>query len=217
MNENKEKLYDTYRSFLLMSEIAKDEKLSQRELAKRLGVALGLVNSYLKNLLAKGYIRVKAFPKNRYGYLLTPQGMAEKTRLAYQHMTYFTNLYRVTREDYKTLFSALEKKGIHKVAFCGVDEVAEIAYLSMRETVVEMVCVMDDLLEGNDFFGKIIVNLPVGLLTGNYPIVLTSLKKGAFLERELIRLGVDLKRIHLIGQPLRTADSGFATDSVGRR
>src|SRR5512133_2142912 len=107
MNNN-EKSHDSYRSFLLMSEIAGEEPLSQREISRRLGIALGLVNSYLKNLVAKGYVRVKNFPRNRYAYLLTPQGMAEKSRLAYQHLRYFTNLYTVTRQDYLNLFHALQ-------------------------------------------------------------------------------------------------------------
>ena len=106
MNTDDHKVLDTYRSFLLISEIAKDESLSQRELAQRLGIALGLVNSYLKNLVAKGYVRVKNFPRNRYSYLLTPQGMAEKSRLAYQHLKYFTNLYTITRQNYLSLFMA---------------------------------------------------------------------------------------------------------------
>src|SRR5512133_1147376 len=107
MNNN-EKSHDSYRSFLLLSEIAGDEPLSQREISRRLGIAVGLVNSYLKNLVAKGYVRVKNFPSNRYAYLLTPQGIAEKSRLAYQHLSYFTNLYTVARQGYLDLFLRLE-------------------------------------------------------------------------------------------------------------
>jgi predicted transcriptional regulator len=117
MNDNEEKAIDTYRSFLLMSEIAKEEALSQRELAKRVGIALGLVNSYLKNLVTKGFVRVKNFPSNRYAYLLTPQGITEKSRLAYQHLSYFSSLYTVARQDYIALFRALRAKGIQRWPF----------------------------------------------------------------------------------------------------
>ena len=86
VNANEEKSLDSYRALLLMSEIATEEPVSQRELARRLGIALGLVNSYLKNLVSKGFVRVKNFPRNRYAYLLTPKGFAEKSRLAYQHL-----------------------------------------------------------------------------------------------------------------------------------
>src|SRR6516225_2380890 len=120
MNGEDEKVLDTYRSFLLLSEISGEQQLSQRELAKRLGIALGLVNSYLKNLVSKGFIRVNSFPKNRYAYLLTPKGFAEKSRLAYQHLSYFSGLYTVARQDYLRLFRSLAAEGVKGVAFCGV-------------------------------------------------------------------------------------------------
>jgi DNA-binding MarR family transcriptional regulator len=199
MNDTHEKDYDPYRSFLLMEEIAKDEPLSQRELAGRLGIALGLVNSYMKNLVAKGYVRIKSFPRNRYSYLLTPQGLAEKSRLAYQHLNYFTNLYRIARHDYLELFSALEADGTRKVIFCGVDEVAEIAYLSLRETSIELAAVMDDEHSGEAFFSHPVVPLARGLMMGRHKIVITSLKRGDALREELLRLGATQEDIVAAG------------------
>ncbi len=196
MNDNEEKVLDTYRAFQLMAEIADDEPVSQRELARRLGIALGLVNSYMKNLVAKGYVRVKNFPRNRYAYLLTPQGVAEKSRLAYRHLSYFTNLYKITREDYIALFQTLQREGVKKVAFCGVDEVTEIAYLSLRETAIELAVVMDDEKRGEQFFDKPIVPIAIGLLSGNHRIVITSLKKGATLRERLLQLGVNPQTVY---------------------
>jgi DNA-binding MarR family transcriptional regulator len=199
MNDNDEKVLDTYRAFQLMAEIANEEPVSQRELARRLGIALGLVNSYLKNLVAKGYVRVKNFPSNRYAYLLTPQGVAEKSRLAYQHLSYFTNLYKITREDYVALFQTLQREGVKKVAFCGVDEVTEIAYLSLRETAIELSVVMDDEKSGERFFDMPVVPIALGLLSGKYRVVITSLKKGTALRERLVHLGVDPQTIYLAG------------------
>ena len=73
-----EKQLDSSRSLQLLSEISGEEPLSQRELSRRLGIAVGLVNSYLKNLVSKGFVRVKNFPSNRYAYLLTPPGSGRK-------------------------------------------------------------------------------------------------------------------------------------------
>ncbi len=140
---------DDYKAFQLLSEVADEQPVSQRELAKRLGIALGLVNSYLKNFVAKGFIRIKNYPQNRYAYLLTPNGMAEKARLAYQHVNYFTSLYTVTRQDYLVLFRELAERGVSQVTFCGVDEVAEIAWLSLQEAGLELAGVMDDEQSGS--------------------------------------------------------------------
>jgi DNA-binding MarR family transcriptional regulator len=199
MNDNGEKSLESYRSLLLLSEITGDEPLSQREISRRLGIAVGLVNSYLKNLVAKGYVRVKNFPSNRYAYLLTPQGLAEKSRLAYQHLSYFTSLYTVARQDYLELFRRLEGTGVSEVAFCGVDEVAEVAYLSLQETGLKLVAVMDDERQGTDFFGVPVVILAVGAGTVTAPLVITSLKRRDELQQALHGHGVAGSRIFNAG------------------
>ena len=200
MNGDEEKVLDTYRSFLLLTELSGDEQLSQRDLAKRLGIALGLVNSYLKNLVSKGFVRVNNFPKNRYAYLLTPKGFAEKSRLAYQHLSYFSGLYTVARQDYLKLFRTLAAEGVKGVAFCGIDEVAEIAYLSLKETGLELELAMDTEAAGRRFFDRAVVSPAIGLLSGNHRIVITSLKRGAALREELLRLGVDTARVYQAGR-----------------
>lgn len=199
MNDTADKPLDSSRSLQLLSEISGEEPLSQRELSRRLGIAVGLVNSYLKNLVSKGYVRVKNFPSNRYAYLLTPQGIAEKSRLAYQHLSYFTSLYTVARQDYLDLFRRLEDAGVREVAFCGVDEVAEVAYLSLRETGLELVAVMDDLHRGEVFFGVPIVSLAEGMRNTAAPVVISSLKRRDELTELLRGLGVLRSRIIVNG------------------
>jgi predicted transcriptional regulator len=180
---------DDYKAFQLLSEVADEKPVSQRELAKRLGIALGLVNSYLKNFVAKGFIRIKNYPQNRYAYLLTPNGMVEKARLAYQHVNYFTSLYTVTRQDYLVLFQELAERGVSQVTFCGVDEVAEIAWLSLQEAGLVLAGVMDDSNSGREFMGRQVVNMSSEQLSGQQLIVITSLKRVDQLRSQLLELG----------------------------
>lgn len=180
---------DSYYSLMLLEELSKEETISQRDLSKRMGIALGLVNSYVRNMISKGYIRVSSFPKNRYKYLLTPKGIAEKSRLTYQHLHYFTNLYTTARKDFKDLFERLEKAGVKRVVFCGVDEVAEIAYLSLQETGMELVGVVDN--EHNGLFFSYAVSPIEDVGSFDYDrIVVTSLKKDSTLSEKLNGLGV---------------------------
>jgi len=197
MNDNSEKSLESYRSLLLLSEITGQEPLSQRELSRRLGIAVGLVNSYLKNLIAKGYVRVKNFPSNRYAYLLTPQGLAEKSRLAYQHLSYFTSLYTVARQDYLDLFRRLEGAGVREVAFCGVDEVAEVAYLSLQETGLKLVAVMDDAHAGEVFFGVPVLRFAEVVRQVSAPLVISSLKRRDEIRKALEAIGIPSARIHV--------------------
>ena len=203
MNDSTERPLDSSRSLQLLSEISGDEPLSQRELSRRLGIAVGLVNSYLKNLVSKGFVRVKNFPSNRYAYLLTPQGLAEKSRLAYQHLSYFTSLYTVARQDYLDLFRRLEESGVREVVFCGVDEVAEVAYLSLRETGLKLVAVMDDERQGDLFFGVPVVAPAEGVRYSNESLIISTLKRQDQFVKLLLGLGVASGRIFVAG-PART-------------
>ena len=199
MNDVAEKQLDSYRSLLLLSEISGDEPLSQRELSRRLGIAVGLVNSYLKNLVSKGFIRVKNFPSNRYAYLLTPEGIAEKSRLVYQHLSYFNSLYTVARQDYRELFQRLEASGVREVVFCGVDEVAEVAYLSLQETGLKLVAVMDDNRAGEQFFGLPVLSVAEGIQQSDVPVVISSLKRREELKQALVAAGIPAGRFVVAG------------------
>jgi len=181
---------DTMRSLLLMAELEEGELISQREIASRLGIALGLVNFYLKTLVKKGYVQVKAYPRNRFAYLLTPKGFSEKSQLAYRHISNFHKFYRITRQDSLKLFRSLRARGVERVAFCGLDDLTEIAYLSLREAGVELSAVMDDQVDCN-FVGIPVVSLEKGVGAGNGPIVITSLPRAEQLKGALRKLGVD--------------------------
>jgi len=183
-----------YRSLLLLDEISRDERLTQRELSKKLGLALGLVNSYLKNLVSRGYITVSTIPRKRYSYYLTPRGFAEKSRLTYRHLHNFTNLYRVARKDFQRLFEALEGTELKKIVFCGVDETAEIAYLSLMERGLTLSGVIDE-----DNSGRFL-SFPVGAIEDisglEYDVVvITSFRSGSALKERLIGAGVAESRI----------------------
>jgi len=181
---------EDYRSFLLLDELSRNNELTQRDLSKRLGVALGLINSYLKNLAAKGYITVSTIPRNRYKYYLTPSGFAEKTRLTYRHLQNFTGLYRIARRDFSALFRKLKAGDASGVVFCGVDEVAEIAYLSLKEAGLELAAVVDDRAAGKGFFGLTVA--PIGEIrkTGYGVVVITSFSGGEALKKSLAEAGV---------------------------
>src|SRR5262245_40019395 len=108
--------------------------LTQRALAERLGVALGLTNLYLKRLAKKGYIKIVEFPKKpaarkRLRYLLTPRGIAEKTRLTYEHAAYALHIYRRARQTLREALSRLPQNGMKRIALYGVGEAAELTYL----------------------------------------------------------------------------------------
>jgi DNA-binding MarR family transcriptional regulator len=134
------------RDLRLLTAIEEGAPLTQRALAERLGVALGLANLCLKRLARKGYIKVVHFndrpaARKRLRYLLTPRGLAEKSRLTYEHMVYSLHLYRRTRQTLRESLGRMAAGGLERVVFYGTGEAAELAYLTLRELGLEPLAV----------------------------------------------------------------------------
>ena len=182
---------EQYRSLQILHELANDDSLTQRDLSSRLGIALGLVNSYIKNLVKKGYITVKAIPTKRYAYYLTPQGFTEKTRLTYHMLQDYTNIYREARKSLQSLFGDLVKNGVKTVVFAGADEVAEIAYLTLQETELKLAGVVDTENHEAVFFNNKVMPIEtIGQLSYDR-VVVTSYLKRETLYKELLKNGID--------------------------
>ena len=198
MNNKKQTDDDSYKSLLLLDEISKGEALSQRDLSKKLNIALGLVNSYIKNLVSKGYITIKTIPAKRYAYYLTPKGFSEKTRLTYHHLQNFTNLYKEARRDFKELFSRLSQEGVMSVVFAGADEAAEIAYLSLQEFDIAFAGIVDDDRAGKTFFKYTIMPFEkIKDINADFVIVSSFLKRDEVFKK-LGTLGVPSEKIESI-------------------
>ena len=132
------------RDLRILSAIEEGTPLTQRALAERLDVALGLANLCLKRLARKGYIKVVRFndrpaARKRLRYLLTAKGLAEKSRLTYEHMVYSLNLYRRTRQTLRDSLGWLGQRGLKRVALYGTGDAAELAYLTLKECGLEPV------------------------------------------------------------------------------
>jgi DNA-binding MarR family transcriptional regulator len=189
---------DHFKSLQILDELSTNDSLTQRDLSRRLGVALGLVNSYIKNLIAKGFITVKSIPPKRYAYYLTPKGFAEKTRLTYDLLHDYTRIYREARKNIKQLFYDLQASGVKKIVFAGVDEVAEIAYVTLQETDLELAGVVDTEKAGEKIFGWDIKPLSALQNTRYDCVVVTSYLKRESISRELMNHGMAKKDIRTI-------------------
>jgi len=137
----------------ILEEIGNEEVSSQREIAKKLNISLGLVNSFLKRLARKGYLKITTIPSNRVKYLLTPRGAAEKTRLTYAYIQYSYHFYKDARIKLKRLFSELSEQNVKQIVFYGATDLAEIAFLSLHETPVQLVAIFDADKSGSFFLG----------------------------------------------------------------
>ena len=182
------------RELEILTAIEEGAPLTQRALAQRLGVALGLTNLYVRRLAGKGFIKIREFPTKPYArkrlrYVLTPKGVAEKARLTYEYMGHSLQLFRRTRDNLREAMGHLGQNGMKRVALWGTGEAAELAYLTLKEYGLEPVGIFEG--EGGGLF----LGLPVRpvselALADVDGIVVATFEKPERHLAELQRLGI---------------------------
>ena len=182
----------------LMGELDQDGSSSQRELSQRLNLSLGLVNTFLKRLVNKGYFKVKTMPRNRLKYFLTPEGLARKSRLTAEYLRYSIIFYRDVKDLLIGKFSEMERNHVRKVLFFGAGEVAELAYLYLQFTPLELSGVIDDEQRGKNFFGFVIKGTESIHDSGWDMILLTQLDNTEDTILKLRQVGIGSDRIAAI-------------------
>jgi DNA-binding MarR family transcriptional regulator len=182
------------RELEILTAIEEGTPLTQRALAQRLGVALGLTNLYVKRLAGKGFIKIREFPTKPYArkrlrYILTAKGAAEKARLTYEYMGHSLQLFRRTRGNLRDAMGPLTQNGMKRIALWGTGEAAELAYLTLKEFGLEPVGVFAD-DGGGHFLGlpvRPVSELPGAAVDG---IVVATFEKPDRHLAELVRLGI---------------------------
>ena len=145
----------------LLSEIEAGTNVSQRSLARSVGIALGLTNLLLRRLVHKGWVRMIHVKPNRVSYLLTPAGLTEKARMSRAYLESSVKFYAEARNRISERFAALSAEccaeldsaeGAKRIVFYGSGEVAEIGYICLVETDLQLVGVVDA-IRTKPFFG----------------------------------------------------------------
>jgi DNA-binding MarR family transcriptional regulator len=161
-----------------------DGAQSQRRIAEDLGIALGLVNAYLKRCVKKGYVKVSQAPARRYAYYLTPKGFAEKSRLTVQYLSDSFSFFRQAKQDCASTFALAKERNFRDVLLWGKSDLAEIAVLSAVDCGISIVAIVDRGASGPTFVGKQVVNDCRDLTASFDAVIITDLvnARGAFDE-----------------------------------
>ena len=117
--------------------------VTQITLAKRIGVAVGLINALLKRAMHKGYVKATAAPYKRYAYYLTPVGFSEKSRLVAEYLDSSLSFFRAAREEYGDLLMRARLLGMRRLALIGGGELVDIALIAARELEIDVVAILD--------------------------------------------------------------------------
>ncbi len=117
----------------ILEHIERNPDTTQADIATQLGVAVGTANWYVKRLLNKGYIKVTQLQRRRLRYLITPTGIAEKSRLTTAYVRKSFLLYRNVREQSLALIRQAKRGGYSQVVVEGEGDVTEIFRLTCVE------------------------------------------------------------------------------------
>jgi DNA-binding MarR family transcriptional regulator len=178
----------------LLESVERDGAQSQRKLASDLGIALGLVNAYLKRCVKKGLVKIGQAPPRRYAYYLTPHGFAEKSRLTVEYLSSSFSFFRQAREDCSAVLEAARARGWNRIALMGVSDLAEIATICALEQGVSIVAVVDPKATTERFVGTPVATSIESVLGGFDALVVTDL--GATRETvKAARTALDSERI----------------------
>ncbi|MBI3402953.1 MAG: winged helix-turn-helix transcriptional regulator [Acidobacteria bacterium] len=180
---------ESRRELTVLDAVARDQHITQRNLAAKLGIALGLTNIYLKRLIRKGYIKCINVQSNRLLYLITPQGIAEKSRLTYEFMDYSLHLYREVRQHLSEVLRPCKDDGAQRIAVYGTGEAAELAYLSLREQGLEPVAIFAA-EAGGTFLGMPIRGLDECTTVAFDRLIVATLDKPDPLVAQLVGAGI---------------------------
>ena len=127
----------------LLNVVHENGDLTQRSMARELGIALGMANTYLKRCVRKGYIKVRQIPSNRYSYYLTPKGFKEKSRLTAEYLSSSFTFFRRAKDQCLESLEYAKVRGWHRVALVGVGDLTEIFALCAIEHSVDLVGILD--------------------------------------------------------------------------
>jgi DNA-binding MarR family transcriptional regulator len=187
--------YQRLKTLQLLEAIAEDKPTSQRELSVSLQISLGLVNSFIKRLVKKGYCKVTTIPKNRVRYILTPSGALEKTRLTYKYIATSYNYFKTATERLRHLYAELKKENATRVVFYGTGELADIAWFSMTGFDVRLIDVVDPQKTGTPFAHTIVKDASRLKKTDFDVVIVTAIQNHELVVHAIEKAGISSDKI----------------------
>lgn len=171
----------------LLQCIEESSDITQRSLAKKIGVALGVTNTYLKHCIHKGLIKIEQIPANRYLYYLTPQGFAEKSRLTAKYLSKSFQFYRKASDSCQRVCGYCKQHDWQRVVLCGVSDLAELAILVFEHAGIDVVGIYDADSEQGAFHGHVVWK-QFDELPAQGVFVITALHATPTLKQQLLTL-----------------------------
>jgi len=176
---------------------------TQRTLSCDLGIALGLTNLLVRVLVRRGLVRIVRLRANQVKYLLTPAGLAERAKVSQRKFREAVRFYSDARDRVRLRLRELENgmaaSGERRVVFFGASQVAEIAWVCLQETNLELVGLVDNAPPSHLKMARVYPtsSLAAGPRVGEEAfdrLVVMSFQEPSVIRRELRAIGFPADR-----------------------
>ncbi len=121
------------RDLIILECIEQNPDATQASLADQLGVAVGTINWHLKRMISKGYLKVRRIERRKLRYLITPEGISLRARLALDYIQTSFNMYRLVRQRAADAITLIKRAGYRSVRVQALGDVADICKLTCLE------------------------------------------------------------------------------------
>ena len=142
-----------------LMEIKNNPSTTQRSLSHKLNISLGLTNSILQNLIHRGWIKVQKMTGRKILYLITPEGMANVSRLMYNRFQETLHYYHYTKDLLTAYLIKLYQQGEETINIYGTSQLAEITYYAGISTPLKLNAIIADDPSKKIFVGHEVLTL----------------------------------------------------------
>jgi len=147
------------RELAILEKLENNGHLTQRDLSKEVGIALGLVNHLLKKMVKKGWIKIKNIDAKKIRYLITPEGAVEKSSLLYKRVENTIHFYLDAKRVIKEKVEHLKGDGVKSVSIYGINHISEVLFIVLKELGLELISVVEEEKEGEEWFGYDVIGM----------------------------------------------------------
>jgi len=123
----------TERELKVINEVSKNVNLTQRQISRKVGMSLGMVNIILKKLARKGYVKARQLNGKKIQYILTPRGFAEKARRSYLYFLRTIASVKKIKGEIQEIIQKEYEKGQRSFIILGRGELGDIVEISLRD------------------------------------------------------------------------------------
>jgi len=186
-------------------ELKQNPSLTQRSLSHRLNISLGLTNSILQNLIHRGWIKAQKMTGRKILYLITPEGMANVSRLMYTRFQETLHYYHYTKDLLTAYLIKLYQQGEKTINIYGTNQLAEITYYAGIGTPLKLNAIISDDPSKEKFLGQQTISIEDFLSQcsnynnlSNQKIIILSTNNPEKLTKEISKYKKISKNIKII-------------------